>query len=159
MDIDKLITDVTAKFADALIEEPTSNDSRIVFPVNVDKLRDLATYLKHEYGFLLGNTAFGTDTKEEIVMQWYIGDPESAAIAILKTTTDRDTPVVPTLSDLWQGFGWNEREAYDLLGIKFEGNKDLRRIYLPDNWEGHPLRQDYVYKRPKYHKPEYEEAK
>ena len=158
MDIERVITDVKEKFSDALTSEPSENESRIVFPVSNAKLRELATYLKHEHGFLHGNMAFGTDTKDEMIMQWYVGDPKSATIAILKTTTDRDSPLVPTLSDIWEGFGWHEREAYDLLGIKFDGNKDLRRIYLPDSWEGHPLRQDYVYKRPKYHKPEDEVA-
>jgi NADH-quinone oxidoreductase subunit C len=55
-----------------------------------------------------------------------------------------DDPSVPTLERVFPGMDWHEREAYDLLGIVFTGHHDLRRILLPMDWEGHPLRKDYV---------------
>lgn len=54
-----------------------------------------------------------------------------------------DLPIFPTLCNVYRTAEWHEREAYDLLGIQFEGNPDLRRILLPDDWEGFPLRKDY----------------
>ena len=53
-------------------------------------------------------------------------------------------PRVPSLEGVFAGMDWHERECWDLLGIVFEGHHDLRRILLPDDWEGHPLRKDYV---------------
>jgi len=53
-------------------------------------------------------------------------------------------PHVPTLERVFPGMDWHERECWDLLGIVFDGHHDLRRILLPDDWEGHPLRKDYV---------------
>ncbi len=53
-------------------------------------------------------------------------------------------PSFPTVSEVWKTAEWHEREAYDLTGIFFEGHPDLRRILLPDDWEGYPLRKDYV---------------
>ncbi|MCY0884525.1 MAG: NADH-quinone oxidoreductase subunit C [Firmicutes bacterium] len=50
---------------------------------------------------------------------------------------------VPTATRLWPGADWPERETYDLFGIVFQGHPHLARIYLPDDWEGHPLRKDY----------------
>lgn len=59
-------------------------------------------------------------------------------------------PVVPSVSGLWKTALWHEREVYDLFGIHFEGHPDLRRILLPSDWEGHPLRKDYQHQE-KYH--------
>ena len=54
-----------------------------------------------------------------------------------------DLPVFPSITTVYRSADWHEREAYDLLGIFFEGHPDLRRILLPDDWEGFPLRKDY----------------
>jgi NADH-quinone oxidoreductase subunit C len=55
-----------------------------------------------------------------------------------------DDPRVPTLEGVFCGMDWHERECFDLCGITFLGHHELRRILLPDDWEGHPLRKDYV---------------
>jgi NADH-quinone oxidoreductase subunit C len=55
-----------------------------------------------------------------------------------------DDPRVATVEHLFPGMDWHEREAFDLFGIVFEGHHDLRRILMPDDWDGHPLRKDYV---------------
>lgn len=57
--------------------------------------------------------------------------------------TRESLPSVPSVSKVWRTAEWHEREAYDLIGIHFEGHPDLRRILLPDDWEGYPLRKDY----------------
>jgi NADH-quinone oxidoreductase subunit C len=52
-------------------------------------------------------------------------------------------PSVPTISGLWKAAGWAERELWDLYGIRVDGHGDLRRILMPEDWEGHPMRRDY----------------
>jgi NADH-quinone oxidoreductase subunit C len=60
----------------------------------------------------------------------------------LKVSVPSNTPV-PTLSHVWRSANWGERETYDLYGIEFTGHPDLRRILMPDDWEGFPMRKDY----------------
>jgi NADH-quinone oxidoreductase subunit C len=60
----------------------------------------------------------------------------------LKVQLAKDEPI-PTVSTIWPGAGWCEREVFDLFGIIFEGHTDLRRLLMPEDWEGHPLRKDY----------------
>ena len=62
----------------------------------------------------------------------------------LRVDLDRDKPVVDSVTSVWKGADFQEREVYDLMGVTFTGHPDLRRILLPDDWEGHPLRKDYV---------------
>jgi NADH-quinone oxidoreductase subunit C len=61
----------------------------------------------------------------------------------LKVHLPREEPRVPTLEGVWAVANWHEREAYDMFGIAFVGHSDLRRILLPDDWIGHPLRKDW----------------
>jgi len=68
----------------------------------------------------------------------------------LRVLLDREKPTVSSVSSIWRTADWHEREAFDFYGIQFEGHPDLRRILLPEDWEGHPLRKDYV-QQSKYH--------
>ena len=62
---------------------------------------------------------------------------------VLKVELDVAAPDVPSVSSIWPTADWHEREAFDMFGIVFTGHPDLRRILLPDDWEGYPLRKDY----------------
>jgi NADH-quinone oxidoreductase subunit C len=68
--------------------------------------------------------------------------PKKAKIR-LRTRVPGSDPVLDSVVPVWPGAGWLEREIFDLMGIRFNGHPDLRRILLPDDWEGHPLRRDY----------------
>lgn len=69
---------------------------------------------------------------------------------MLKVTVDRKKPVIDSVQHIWKTANWHERETFDLLGIEFKNHPDLRRILLPKDWEGYPLRKDYE-EQEKYH--------
>ena len=96
------------------------------------------------FGFQFLSDLAGVDTG--VVMQvvyhlWSETTPDW-----LRVTADglsRDDPRVPSVTFLWKGAEWMEREAYDMFGITFEGNRDLRRIYMPPDYQSFPLRKDF----------------
>jgi NADH-quinone oxidoreductase subunit C len=63
---------------------------------------------------------------------------------VLKAECPKDDPSIPSVANVWRTADWHEREAFDLLGILYEGHPNLKRILLSEDWEGHPLRKDYV---------------
>jgi NADH-quinone oxidoreductase subunit C len=124
--------------------------------VNRERHRELATLLKHDlgyalYGFVVASHHPGAKDKKSGVET-----PETFEVATgLRTVGPTSRLAVwrvrlavgqamPSLVDLFAGADWQEREQYDLVGVPFEGHPDLRRIMLPEDWEGHPLRRDYA---------------
>ena len=71
------------------------------------------------------------------------GAGKTAARLRLKVRVSGTDPRLPTLSEVWPAANWAEREAFDLFGILFDGHPDLRRILMPEDWEGYPMRKDY----------------
>ncbi|GGJ11002.1 hypothetical protein GCM10010885_20310 [Alicyclobacillus cellulosilyticus] len=85
----------------------------------------------------------GTDYPEYIEIALYVQSTSQGHFVCLKTRTDRQDAEVPSLVPCHPGVNWEEREIYDLLGVRFTGHPDLRRIMLWEGFAGHPLRKDY----------------
>lgn len=64
----------------------------------------------------------------------------------IRAEVSEDDCTIDSVVDIWKGANWHERECYDLFGVTFKGHPDLRRVLLPEDWEGHPLRKDYPVK-------------
>lgn len=114
--------------------------------VSPDKINAISFFLRDEESLQFDSLSClsGVDyDKDNLAVVYHLYSYALNHKFILKVIIPKDNPVLQTVSDVWATAEWHEREAYDLFGIKFDGNKDLRRILLPDDWEGHPLRKDY----------------
>jgi NADH-quinone oxidoreductase subunit C len=85
----------------------------------------------------------GVDYETHLEVVYHLLSLASKRVVAVKIRTDRDGASVPSATPVWRSAEWNEREIYDLLGIDFPGHPDMRRIMMPDEWVGHPLRKDY----------------
>jgi len=151
---EEMISTLKSEFGEAILGIEDPKDHRIDVMVKEDKIVDVANFIKHEMGFTIPNMCTGTDYKDKMQVVWHVGNPEYPTLLVLKVEIDRDECIVDSLTPTWEGMNWHERETYDLLGVNFQNHPDLRRLLMPENWEGHPLREDYVYRRPTYRKPE-----
>ena len=109
-------------------------------------LHELAKILREkeetQFDFLV--CVSGVDYGTDLGVIYHLRSSESGHMVVLKTrTSDRENPVVDSVTDIWQAADFHEREVYDLLGIKFRNHPDLRRLFLDNSW-GFPLRKDYV---------------
>jgi NADH-quinone oxidoreductase subunit C len=113
-----------------------------------ENLQRVAEFLVNDPGmrfaFLSDITAVDKFPMEpRFELNYHLLSLERRARLRLKVRLAGQDPVVPSMVPVWPAANWHEREAYDLMGIRFEGHPDLRRILMPDDWEGYPLRKDY----------------
>jgi NADH-quinone oxidoreductase subunit C len=91
----------------------------------------------------------GVDYGDRLAVAYHLHSMRHRHRICIKVDLPRDLGAarLPSVVSVWPAANWHEREAYDLFGIVFEGHPDLRRILLPDDWAGHPLRKDYEFPR------------
>jgi NADH-quinone oxidoreductase subunit C len=109
----------------------------------VDVCRFLKTEPGLEFDFLEDLTAVDWPKKNLVEVVYHLVSFTHRHTFVVKVEADRAAATVPTVSGVWKGANWFEREVYDLFGVDFPGHPDLRRTMLPDDWIGHPLRKDY----------------
>ena len=102
--------------------------------------------LKNVFGFDHCSLISAVDNQTSFELVYHFSKVDATG-QMLEVHVDlpRDTPTIGSITHLWGGADWHEREAYDLMGIYFIGHPDLKRVLLPDGFAGHPLRKDYVY--------------
>ncbi len=97
-----------------------------------------------EFRFEMIADLAGVDTGEHMQVVYHLwGETTADWLRIVADDLSREDPRAPSITFLWKGAEWMEREAYDMFGIVFEGNRDLRRIYMPPDYTSFPLRKDF----------------
>ncbi len=129
----------------------TLSDGTALFSTRVDELPNLARRIKDDLGWDYLSNVSSVDYPDRFEVVYHIyGSQRSGPPLFLKAALPKEDPVAPSLTPIWPGASLQEREIYDLMGIRFAGHPDLRRVLLWDGFEGHPLRKDY-------HEPYFEE--
>jgi NADH-quinone oxidoreductase subunit C len=119
-----------------------------------EHLRPLAEFLRDEpdMAFTFLSDVTGMDRfpiEPRFELNYHLLALSRRQIVRLRVRLPGNDPVIESVVPVWPTANWHEREIFDLFGIRFEGHPDLRRIFLPDDWEGFPLRKDYPVEGPR----------
>jgi NADH-quinone oxidoreductase subunit C len=116
--------------------------------VSAESIVEVCRFMRDEAGLnfevLSDLTALDWPKEEKIQVVYHLYSYAHKHQMVLKVDLPRANPRIATLEGVWKVANWFEREVFDLFGVIFDDHSDLRRIMLPDDWVGHPLRKDYV---------------
>ncbi len=148
MDAKAIHERLVGKFADRV----TGANLEVASPfavVAADAIVEVAGFCKSDPGLAFDNLMclsavdYPKETPPRMEVVYHLLSYRHAHTFALKVYLPRESPSVPTVEGIWGVANWHEREAYDMFGIVFAGHSDPRRILLPDDWIGHPLRKDW----------------
>ena len=144
---EKVLERLKTKFANAIIDaKEFRGEQTVVIPK--ERVVEVCQFLKEDnelhFDLLADLCGIDMNTKSKrfgVVYNLY--SLSSNHRIRIKTFTEEENPKVPTVTGVWGTANWHERETFDMFGIIFEGHPDLRRMYMPDEFEYHPLRKDF----------------
>ncbi len=139
---------ITDHFGSQAIESTNEDALDPYCIVKTDMSADVCRFLKEDPDLAfdclsnMSGVDFLKDEKIQVVMHLY-SYPHRHKI-VVKVDMPREKPEMPSLEAIWKAANWLEREIYDLLGVNFTNHPDLRRLLMPEDWIGYPLRKDFV---------------
>lgn len=146
--LDLIVKRITETVGEGAIEQAKINFLSKEMPtlyIKKEKWFEIAKLLRDDpelsFDYLLD--LHGIDFETHMEVYYAIQSMKHQNLAAFHVKTERDGGKIPSVTPIWPGADWQEREVYDLFGITFEGHPNMTRILLPDHWVGHPLRKDY----------------
>ena len=144
----EIYADLSKVFGNGILEfqeEGTHNPTVVVEAGSVAKI---ITYLKTDerlqFDSLMNLAGHDPGVESEFNVLYHLYSTPLRHYITLRVLTSREAPTVASIAEIHRTADWHEREAFDLFGIIFDGHPDLKRILMEDDWEGYPLRKDYV---------------
>jgi NADH-quinone oxidoreductase subunit C len=138
--IEKAIRD---SFPEAVLESSEA-DGELTLKIDPRQLLQVCEKLHSELGFDYLADITAIDWKDRIEVVYRMTNLAANSKIVLRIDLDHEKPEVDSVTSVWRGADFQEREVFDLMGVTFAGHPNLKRILLPEDWEGYPLRKDYV---------------
>jgi NADH-quinone oxidoreductase subunit C/D len=146
--IEDAITNLKEQFPNAVSDDTRDGYEGVI--VSTENLTEVASYIKDTLGFDFLSSATAVDylgegqhSEDHLEMVYHVYRTTGGSALVFKAQTDRQEAKIPSLTPIWRGADFQEREAYDLFGVNFEGHYNLKRILLWDGFEGYPMRKDW----------------
>jgi len=144
MEFQEITQALQAKFEGIVAVTDRAGDPFVQVPAG--KLVEILTFCRDDAGLAfdcLSNLTGVDAPPDDLEVVYHLFSYGKRHSYVLKVKVAKADAHIPTVEGIYPTANWQEREAYDLLGVIFDGHPDLRRIMLPDDWIGHPLRKDY----------------
>ncbi len=141
----EIYDDLKSKFGDAIVESKLDAPQPWI-RIAENRTAEICAYLmtdqRTQFDYL--SCLSGVDMNDgKLAVVYHLTSMAHRHKIVLKAVCSKENPHVQSVAGVWGTANWHEREAYDLIGIVFDGHPDLRRILLPYDWDGYPLRKDY----------------
>ncbi|HET9753980.1 MAG TPA: NADH-quinone oxidoreductase subunit C [Myxococcales bacterium] len=153
MNFEEIRQRLAAKFGERIGPLAPANKDAFVL-VQAADVPEICRFLKEDpelsFDCLMNLSTVDWPKKNQIELVYHLWSYAKQHAFIVKAQLDRAKPEVASVEPVWKSADWLEREQYDLMGVQFQGHPDLRRIMMPDDWVGHPLRKDYA-EQPQWH--------
>lgn len=150
MSIPAVVENLKGKFSAAILDVAEFRGETTVV-VKKEEIVAICSYLKKQEGFNFLTDLCGVDylgQSPRFMVVYHLYNLKTHERLRLKVPVEEKSPQVDTVSSVWATANWHERECWDLMGISFNNHPDLRRILMPEDWQGHPLRKDYPVQGP-----------
>jgi NADH-quinone oxidoreductase subunit C len=134
------------KYGEIIESVEIFEETRASIRAKSEKIIETAEILRDEYGFVIpiGGGAIDYPDENRMDMNYYLDNPDSDFIIIYRIHVNREKPVLPTLTTVWEAMSFHERETKEMFGIDFKGHPNLVPLLLPPDWKGgYPLRKDF----------------
>jgi NADH-quinone oxidoreductase subunit C len=140
-----LMTTLKSTFPDGVLST-TEFRNEVTAHIQKSQIKEVCLFLRDTHGFnycadICGADRFTEEDRFEVI--YNLTNLDSAERIRLKVRTSEEDCHVPSVCDIWKAANWNERETYDMYGIIFDGHPDLRRMYMPEDFEYFPLRKEF----------------
>jgi NADH-quinone oxidoreductase subunit C len=145
---DQLLANLKAGFQVGLIEVGSRPGVLAILKVRPESIVEISTYLRDQGTFAHCSLVAGVDWNDRFEVLYHLWSDALKGYLEMTLELPPEEPHVASVAGIWPGASWHERETWDLLGIRFDGHPDLRRVLMPEGYRFHPLRKSFELREP-----------